>query len=563
VFFSKRVNLRFTRSVWKLSRAFFIADSRRRAWGMFALLIALLFLVNGVNVLLSYIGRDFMSSLEARNPAEFYKNLWFYLIGFACATLLAVFYRFTEERLALIWREWMTQHLLKKYFFNRAYYRLRNRKEIDNPDQRVAEDVRSFTATTLSLLLIVLNSIITIVAFMGVLYSISTALVVVLFIYGVVGTVATVYIGRRLVRLHFRQYRREADFRYGLIRVRDHAESVAFYRGEPRERIDLSRRFRSVFRNFSRLIIWNRNLGVFTTGYNYLALIIPTIIVAPLYLAGTIKIGVVTQAAGAFAQVLAAFSIVITQFERISAYAAGVGRLESLWNALNADAFSEEDDDPQIAFEEGDSLVLKGLTVSPPGQSRILVEQLDLALKKGKSLLIMGASGRGKSSILRAIAGLWQSGGGTVFRPQLREMMFLPQRPYMPVGSLRAQLMYPAREKHEKTKELLKTLREVNLESVLERTRGSVDIVLDWANVLSLGEQQRIAFARLFYQKPKLAFLDEATSALDEENEEMLYKKLRESKISYISVGHRSTLRPFHDFVLTLEDEGKWQLEKT
>lgn len=558
---TRGVRTRFFRGVWKLSRPFLFGEARRKAWGLFGELLFLLVLVTAVNVELSFIGRDFFSALEQRRNVVFSELLVFYLGMFAVATVLGVLYRYTEERLALRWREWMTQRLLKRYFFARNYYRLRSQREIDNPDQRIAEDVKAFTATTLSLVLIVLNSLITIGAFVGVLYSISSTLVVVLLGYSVTGSLLTVLVGRRLVRLHYRQYRREADFRYGLIRVRDNAESIAFYRGEARERTDLGRRFRAVFRNFSQLIVWNRNLAVFTTGYNYAALIVPTLVVAPLYFRHEVEFGVVTQAGGAFAQVLAAMSVVITQFERLSAYAAGVGRLEGVWDALSAQVEAEEDDDPVITIEEGTRLTLQDVTISPPGQERVLIRDLSLQMKEGSGLLIMGASGRGKSSLLRAIASLWQSGAGVISRPQLREMMFLPQRPYMPAGSLRVQLLYPNRERADHTEALREALRMVNLEPLLERTGGSFDIALDWPNILSLGEQQRIAFARLFVRHPSLVCLDEATSALDEENEAAMYGLLRDSGMTYVSVGHRSTLKQFHDTILVLDENGGWHLE--
>lgn len=550
-------------ALWRITTPFFRSERRGKAFAYLLLLFTLLVLVSIVNVVLSYIGRDVITALSDRKSQEFYPLLWVYLGGFAAATLISVYYRYTEERLGLLWREWLSHHLIKKYLFGRNYYTLRGRQEIDNPDQRIAEDVKNFTATTLSLVLIVLNSLITVCAFVGVLASISWTLVAVLVAYASIGTVLTVLIGRRLVRLHFRQYNREATFRYSLIRIRDNAESIAFFRGEPRERLDLIHRFASVFQNSVRLIGWNRNLAFFTTGYNYLALIIPTIVAAPLYLNGQIEFGVVTQAGGAFAQVLAAMSVLITQFERISAYAAGVTRLSGLWDVLNARVLEEQDDDPQIDVEEGKTLVLTDLSIMPPKSNETLIEELSLKVPRGEGLLIMGPSGTGKSSLLRTIAGLWKSGQGAIMRPRLREMMFLPQRPYMPVGSLRAQLLYPAREQSDRDDELLAILERLNLTPLIERTKGNLSRQLDWANVLSLGEQQRVSFARLLVAKPALAFLDEATSALDEDNEAELYSLVASLGISYVSVGHRSTLKKYHRFLLTLSGNGEWTLDDT
>jgi len=344
--------------------------------------------------------------------------------------------------------------------------------------------------------------------------------------------------------------------------VRDNAESIAFFRGEARERINLLQRFAAIFGNTKKLIIWNRNLSFFTTGYNYLALIIPTLVAAPLYLTGQIEFGVITQAAGAFGQVLAAFSVAITQFERLSAYAAGVTRIESLWDFLDASKLEEVDDDPEIVVEEGKSLELDKLTVITPGAKKQLVTELSLIVKPGQGLLIMGESGVGKSSILRTVAGLWSGGTGNIIRPQLRQMMFLPQRPYMPNGTLRSQLIYPTRKLAETDSDesIRDILKQVNLTSLLERDENILERHLDWASVLSIGEQQRISFARLFYHNPLLAFLDEATSALDEENEEYLYRLVLKLGFSFISVGHRSTLKKYHSQILEIRKDGTWDI---
>jgi putative ATP-binding cassette transporter len=553
--FHKWILVRFA----QLARAFFFGENRRGARVLIAILLGLCVAVGVVQVLISYAGRDFVTSLSQRDAPGFYRNLWKYLGTFALAIPVGVFYRYTTERLSLAWRVWMTHLLVKRFFFNRAYYRLRGSETVDNPDQRISEDVRSFTTGVLNYFLLLLNSVITVCGFVGVLWTISWKLPVVLVIYATIGTALSVLIGRRLVGIYFDQYQKEADFRYGMVRVRENAESIAFFRGEKREHRDLVQRFAEVVKNTVTLIGWHRNLAFFTSSYAYLALLVPTLIVGPMFMRGQVEFGVVTQAEGAFAAVLAAVSIIIAQFENLSAFAAGLKRLGALWDELDEydleDARAEQE--TQIEVDETKRrLRLIDLTVRTPDQAKTLTSGLNLLLPRGKSLLVMGESGAGKSSLLRTIAGLWQSGEGSIERPNLNELIFLPQRPYMINGNLRAQLMYPQKEEGADDEAIKAALAKVNLADLLDRGDGDLDQVVDWTNVLSLGEQQRVSFARLFLRAPLLAFLDEATSALDEPNERLLYGSLRELGISYVSVGHRSTLKEFHDYLLVLRKDG-------
>src|SRR6185369_11779601 len=301
-----------------------------------------------------------------------------------------------------------------------------------------------------------------------------------------------------------------------------------------------------------------------TNAYNYVALVLPAVIVAPMYMSGAVEFGVVTQAESAFAQVLMAMSMIVAQFDGLSASTAGMQRLGELWDELAE--YDEEDardaEESQIEVSEGRRrLKVADLTVQTPDGSRTLTKELSLALEPGSGILIMGESGAGKSSLLRTIAGLWGSGSGAIERPTLNRMIFLPQRPYMVQGSLREQLVYPQPENAADDDAVKAALESVNLEEVLERVDGDLGKSVDWTNVLSLGEQQRVSFARLLLKKPTIAFLDEATSALDEPNEKLLYERLRELGIAYVSVGHRSTLKAFHDHLLVLRSDGTWELD--
>ena len=526
-----------------------------------AALFVLSLAIGGVQVLMSFAARDFITSLTQRDHAGWMRAMWKYLGTFALSIPIAVLYRYCGDRLSLAWRKWMTQHLVKRYFFNHAYYRMRG-SEVDNPDQRIADDVGHFTTNLLGYSLVIVNSVVTLFSFLGVLYTISGKLVGALFIYAAAGTCLSMLIGRRLVGLQFDQYKKEANFRYGLIRVRDNAESIAFFNGEKREHRDLIERFSAVLMNSLSIIGWNRNLGFFTNGYTYVALILPTLVVGPMYMAGKVEFGVVTQAGSAFAQVLAAVSVITAQFEGLSIFAAGIVRLGGLWDNLDHFDIEEKREaaEEHVGVEEREGqLSLDKLTVQTPGTGKTLIKDLSLDLQPGEGLCIAGDSGVGKSSLLRTIAGLWHPASGTIKRPTLNRMMFLPQKPYMVEGNLRAQLMYPLGEQDADDAAIEAALNNVNLKEIFDRVDGDLTKVMDWTNILSLGEQQRISFARLFLKKPDIAFLDEATSALGEADERMLYELLRASGISFVSVGHRSSLKQFHDRMLLIQHNGTFE----
>jgi putative ATP-binding cassette transporter len=554
---------RTARQLWQITKAFFRSERRGKARALLFLLLTLSVASVGVTVLTSYAGRDLFTAIEKRDTHSYWNAMGFYLGTFVVAVLINVFYRWAEQSLALVWREWMAQHLIKRYFNNRAYYRLRGSESIDNPDQRISEDVRNFTVDSLGYALLVVNSVMTLIGFLGVLWSISGTLVGVALVYATVGTFMCFVIARRLVGLHYDKYQKEADFRYGLVRVRDNAESIAFYRGEKREHLDLIQRLAAVVGNMRSIIVWNRNLGFFRNSYDYVALVVPILIVAPMFMSGKMQFGVVTQTLGAFAQVLAAVSIVADNFEGLSSYLAGIQRLGILWDDL--DDFDAEE---ERSAREGDhqldetstKVKLNKLTVLTPDGTKLLAKDLCFELTTKQSLIIMGASGSGKSSIMRTIAGLWPCGPGSLERPALNHLMFLPQRPYMVPGTLRDQLHYPDHDRRADDDAIRAVIAKVNLADVLNRVEDNLDQVIDWTNVLSLGEQQRVAFARLFLRSPKFVFLDEATSALDDDNQRRIYELIIQTGIGFISVGHRETLVPFHQRLLQLRGAGTWEL---
>jgi putative ATP-binding cassette transporter len=535
--------------------------SRWQPWAFLSVLLFLSLSVSGLNVIISYVGNFFTTALAERNQDDFWRFLYVYASVFVVGTPIIAIYSYTRERLANYWRKWLTDKFLDRYLSQRAFYKIESENKLDNPDQRITEDIKAFTITSLRFLLIILSSIINVISFTGILWSISKSLSIFLLIYASIGTIITVFIGQRLIPLNFNQLRREADFRYGLIHVRDNAESIAFYQGEAQELSQVKQRFFRAFQNFNLLIGWQLNVDYFTTSYGYAVIIIPSLILAPIYFAGTIKYGDITQADFAFTLVLGAFSIVVSQIEVLSAFAAGINRLASFSDFLESPKPIDEGE-TQIDMTVDFPLALEHVTVNTPNYQKILVKDLSLSLPEGQGLLIMGQSGVGKSSLLRTIAGLWTSGTGHLVRPELSSMLFLPQRPYMILGTLRQQLLYPNSNREVNETELHQVLQLVNLADLPERVSG-FDTELDWANVLSVGEQQRLAFARLLLSKPRYAILDEATSALDLKNEELLYQKLHESETTYISVGHRISLLRYHNKVLEFMGDQKWRLVST
>lgn len=547
-----RFDWRLWKQFWSVAKPYWFSNEKWIARGLLAVLLILLLLVTGLNVLISYVGRFFQTALANKDVATFWKFLFIYAAVFVVGTPIVVIYRYMQKKLGLYWRRWLTDDFLDKYFHKRAYYELNSNDKIDNPDQRISQDINSFTSTSLAFLLLVLGSIVDLIAFTGILWSISIPLTIILVAYAIFGTVVTVWFGKRLIGLNYNQLRQEADFRYGLVHIRNNAESIAFYRGEEQESIQVRQRFREALRNFNFLIGWQRNLSFFTTGFKYFVTILPALVVAPIYFAGKIDFGAISQASLAFTQVLEALSIVVAQFEDITAFAAGINRLANFKQAL-----AEPNEVSKLGATVIDSkldsyIALKHVTLLTPNYKQTLVRDLSLTVERGKNLLIVGASGTGKSSIIRAIAGLWNAGSGEIVRPQAEEMLFLPQRPYMILGSLRDQLLYPHTHINIEDDRLDRVLQQLNLIHLPQRV-GGFDATLDWTNVLSLGEQQRLAFARLLLTQPRYAILDEATSALDLKNEEHLYRHLQAISTLFVSVGHRSSLIKYHQQVLELE----------
>jgi putative ATP-binding cassette transporter len=556
--------VKINRQLWTrfaaIASPYWRSEEQRSAWALLVLLLVLMFGSSGANVLFNQQTGEFASALAGKDAPRFWRNIYECLAVLVVAVPIYALYYFVRDTLGNRWRRWLTRRMLDRYFASRAYYELQADTRIDNPDQRIAQDVGAFTHKSLYFLLILLGSVIEVAAFSGVLWSISQPLVYFLVAYAVVGTLVTMLVfGRVLIGLNFLQLKKEADFRFGLVRVRENAESIALYRGELPERTQLEQCFDLVFRNNKKLIHRQLLLNLFAYAYNFLTLVIPFAIIANRVLAGELEVGRAVQAAGAFAAILKSLAIIVDNFDGLSQFAAGIERLDTFVNFLEVEA-PRRIANRQIQVFRGKQLVIDRLSLRTLDQKRWIVKQLTAAVRPGESLMIVGPSGSGKSSLLRAIAGLAGAGSGTIARPGLNHMLFLPQRPYMVAGSLRDQLLYPLTNRYQFDEELLDILERVNLSRLAEQY-GGLDAQADWGHVLSVGEQQRLAFARVLVAKPRFVVLDEATSALDEPNEQRLYQLLSSTAAAYLSVSHRDALREYHHHVLELYGDGRWQLQ--
>ena len=546
----------FWSRLWTLTRPYWDSDQKFAAFGLLALTLLLSGSILAASVVFSYVARDMMTALADRNaPTFIYKMALVVGYNLVSAPVVALS-GYVTGKLMLNWRQWLTEQFLEDSLRDRAFYRISANASIDNPDQRISEDLNVFTAFAVSFVVQVLQGLATGVSFIVVLWLISPMLVVVLAACVGGGSLLTIVIGRPLIGINFAQRRVEADFRYALVGLRNNAEAIAFFGGEPREHRALLQRLYAVMANFNLLIVWQRNVAFFTYAYDFLLPLVPYLALAPSFFAGTIEFGKITQASAAFITLRTSLSLVIDQFNSLSSFAAVVERLAVYREASGAAPAAGSE--PRIETVEAGRLSIERLTLTTPDDRRTLVRDLSLQIEDGEALLIVGDSGTGKTSLLRAIAGLWRSGRGRIVRPPLAQVMFLPQRPYMILGSLREQLCYP-HAGDVSGERLTEILRLVQLESLPERI-GGLDADVRWEDFLSLGEQQQIAFARLLLNRPAYAFLDEATSALDPGKEQALYDCLESARIRIVSVGDRLRLPRYHHRILELLGDGRWRL---
>ncbi|MBP5972482.1 ABC transporter ATP-binding protein/permease [Brasilonema sp. CT11] len=530
-----------------------------RSWGMLFLLILLIIALVGATVFNSFINRYLLDIIIGEKDIDkFFKMLALYGVALFLVTLLIGFSKFVRKQIALDWYQWLNNQIISKYLSNRAYYKINFKSDIDNPDQRLSQEIEPLASNVLSFSATFLEKVLEMTAFLIVLWSISQQVAVILITYTIIGNIIAIYLNQELIKINQYELESKADYNYCLTHVRNHAESIAFFQGESQELNIIQRKFSHLVKNAQSKINWERNQDFFKRGYQAAIQIFPFIVLGPLELRGEMEFGEVTQAAIACNLFANALAELINEFGTSGRFSSYAERLAEFSNALEAVTKQPENVSTIKTIEEN-HLAFENVTLQTPNYEQVIVEDLSLSVQPGEGLLIVGPSGTGKSSLLRAIAGLWNAGTGRLIRPPLESVLFLPQRPYIILGTLREQLLYPNTNRQMTDAELKEVLQQVNLQNLLSRVNG-FDTEIPWENILSLGEQQRLAFGRLLVTCPSFTILDEATSALDLKNEGNLYQQLQLTKTTFISVGHRESLFNYHQWVLELSPDSSWQL---
>ena len=562
----------FIAGLFHLITPYWNSEEKKSARLYLAGIITLTIAAVYMTLLLNEWFNSFYSALQNYDSGAVYRGLLRFT-GLAFAHIaFAVYSYYLQQRLALRWRKWMTKNYLAKWTGQQMYYRLEmfSQGTADNPDQRISEDINLFTARTLSFMSGLLRSATTIVCFIFVLWNLSEVLsfsaagqeihiygylVWTALAYSVLGTWITHKVGHRLVSLNYLQQKLEADFRFSMVRLRETAESVAFYNGAAKEEAFLSNRFMTLLRNTLFIIKKQKQLSWLTNSYAQIAIIFPFVVAVPRYLSQNISLGGLMQIANCFGKVQDAMSYFVDVYASLAEWQSCAERLLSFDKHIAAiEKETEEKSGSLVREETPDKLRLTDVTISVPAmdenkRTREIISSASCTIKSGEHVILKGPSGSGKSTLLRTLAGFWPYVKGHISMPAPSEMMFIPQKPYIPMGTSAEAASYPLETADEEI--LSPLLVECGLSHLMEKT----DTEADWSHILSLGEQQKLAFVRVFLRKPKWVFLDEATSAMDEETEEKMYRLLTALPgTTVISIGHRYTLDKWHNRVLRIEN---------
>lgn len=558
----------FFKDVWYLTKSYWQSEEKKKAFWLLACIIALTLGIVFMLVQLNTWNNSFYSALQNYDAEKISSELIHFSWLAAIYIILAVYSYYLQQTLILHWRRWLTTRFIDIWLQNKTYYNLQMfGKDTDNPDQRISEDVRQFVEMTLGFAIGILKSLCTFISFVFILYQLSGPLsfsfmgktwtihgymLWASLLYSVLGTYITHVVGRKLVKLNFIQQRYEADFRFSMIRLRESAESVAFYRGEAQEGRVFKHRFKLLLDNFWQLVNKQKQLVFLNSGYSQIAIIFPFVVAMNRYLSKEVSLGGLMQVASAFGRVQDSLSYFVDMYSSIAQWQAVVMRLTYFGRHMHevsqqAEQFHVE------RFATSEAVSVEQMQVNLPDDTALL-QDINFTLQPGRNVLIKGVSGSGKSTLLRALAGIWPFVIGKINLPKTEELMFIPQKPYIPLGSLREALLYPGK-KPLSDEELLYLLDLCQIGYL----RDKLDLVADWSHVLSVGEQQRLAFVRAHIQEPKWLFLDEATSALDEDTEAAMYALLAERlmQTTLVSIGHRSTLNKYHELMLVIDKQTK------
>ena len=555
---------RFVTAFWALAKPYWVSEQRSKGLALLAAVVGLSLGLVYLNVRFNSWYNDFYNAIQEKRADDFYRLLGFFTFLAFLYIGFAVYRLYLRQMLEIEWRRWLNERYLRDWLGGRAYYKLQLLgRGTDNPDQRIAEDLRLFVQLTLQLGLGLLSAVVTLASFVAILWTLSGALEVAgitipgymvwfAVLYAALGTWLTHKIGRPLIGLEFERQRYEADYRFSLVRLRENAEGVALYRGENEELENFRGRFANVITNWWGIMRKQKQLGFFTISYDQLAVIFPFLVAAPRYFSGAIQLGGLMQISSAFGHVQSALSWFIDAYTMFAQWKATVDRLTGFSASLQ-DVREEADRlDGERVEGEDPALSLDGLALALP-QGKPLLQATTMELRKGQNVLVSGASGAGKSTLFRALAGIWPYWKGRIRLPKGARLLFLPQKPYLPIGALKHAVCYPddaSDHSDEQVREILAAVGLAHLAPDLQRSEN-------WAQVLSGGEQQRLAFARALLIRPDWLFLDEATASLPEEAQEALYKLVKErlKGTTLVSIGHRESLAQHHDRRLALRGE--------